>query len=1099
MSGYNQTPSSPSNAISIWPPHVRFLLMPCLISLSCHIWPHSLSVLAIFLFSDPDLGYTPAVHGAMIASYSLPALFSSFLGGFVYSRKRAANLMLLSVVIEWLGQVVFLVGITYRLLWVSFVGQSIAGMGSGASVVFQRTVLCTIFSSATATAMASAVAFASVGRTLAKAVVAPLTERLGGYLPVLWLVAATTAVSFISAVWFCLETKWKLHAAPPAILESSRSEFSETLNDRSGGADAAGFTPRYMLSRQEVEAEVDASAEGDSRDLDRNRSASMYVGVQRGERPLHMPDLSSGLSPVQVAVARGVTDGNGPVPPHFVSTSVLRGHRERRNTSLEPIRATLPGPIVGGAVPDSQIPHLHESEAPGPGRPQVSAVSRWIDQVPDRRQTTDGGGALGGSGGRGLCSRLTRRLRRTLRSAKEGVRFFTLEFWILCVLHALFLAWMHSFMNFSPDLIKQTWHTSATKAGYLAAVVTGIVVVAVPILGVAVDRLSVGLEVLFCGSIVSFLALALLSQIAGVPSASGARRVSKGAGGGGDETLVAVSVRSAALRLMGSDGGSSLVGRFFGLTLNSQMNLVEPLVSLSLLAVSGFAQLSDLRRDMMGGERGSGSISHWGLSEENSRFSSKVLSMMRGGGGERFGSKKPFRADEEEREGRDGRLLPSLDSMNEDFFGLSGSSLSFSFSSASPAMTPSSSSLTEISQRRLQQQHQSLSSSSQSSFSSSSVPSPTASSSSGVAEAQWDLQRSVSLRKGGEEEERGTELASDHSKDGKKAAEAATAKEGTERESHLDTSSSPASSISSSSSTREGDGDGFGGMKLSPSLTDTLTASLMVTVLGIVESVTPTIILARMPMPSSITHPDYIGIGFGIGEIFSAPTVALTNIVFGALTIRYNSYSPAVVMLAVLNLTCCLLLLVLLAKKGRDRHSGEGSPFHLEGADEALLQPAASGDRPREAGPVQGVGPMASPPIIPVIPPPGPGLLPVAPRGIQRQRGQTPRHHRIPSPTADQQRAQNQAQAEGGPQPGLSLSLPPITGAVAATARGGEAGGGPGGDQTGTRRERVHSRGVSDRPGEEASPGQPLTRDGSRHTSGSRLAFSESLMDHSML
>lgn len=215
------------NVRPLWPPKLLFIILPCLAAVASHVWPHVLSALEVFLFRDPLIDYTPETHGIMASLYTLPKLVAAGFSGILYSKERSGWVLTLGVLIEWIGQFIFISAMSTEWLNGLFIAQAMIGFGAGATVVTQRALISTIFDKKTMTAMGIAMVISSTGRTLAKALSAPLAQWMGEYRGVFFLTATVTSISFCSAIIFWILT---IRLLRKKLKERLRMEAEECNN-----------------------------------------------------------------------------------------------------------------------------------------------------------------------------------------------------------------------------------------------------------------------------------------------------------------------------------------------------------------------------------------------------------------------------------------------------------------------------------------------------------------------------------------------------------------------------------------------------------------------------------------------------------------------------------------------------------------------------------------------------------------------------------------------------------------------------------------------------------------------------------------------------
>jgi nitrate/nitrite transporter NarK len=86
----------------------------------------------------------------------------------------------------------------------------------------------------------------------------------------------------------------------------------------------------------------------------------------------------------------------------------------------------------------------------------------------------------------------------------------TLAFWLVTILHTLFICLYHLFLNFSGHFLIETYDLSPVAAGLVSSIMPLTVVLVAPLAGLLLDRLGGQLWVLLAASAATLLAYVLL-------------------------------------------------------------------------------------------------------------------------------------------------------------------------------------------------------------------------------------------------------------------------------------------------------------------------------------------------------------------------------------------------------------------------------------------------------------------------------------------------------------------------------------------------------------------------------------------------------------
>ena len=85
------------------------------------------------------------------------------------------------------------------------------------------------------------------------------------------------------------------------------------------------------------------------------------------------------------------------------------------------------------------------------------------------------------------------------------------SFWLLALLHMLFLLVFHLFPNISGHFLHQRWGMNPAEAGYVSSLLSAFVVVGAPLTGYVIDRTGGQLYVVLAASILACYAYYLLN------------------------------------------------------------------------------------------------------------------------------------------------------------------------------------------------------------------------------------------------------------------------------------------------------------------------------------------------------------------------------------------------------------------------------------------------------------------------------------------------------------------------------------------------------------------------------------------------------------
>eukprot|EP00808_Paulinella_micropora_P023498 g75643.t1 len=154
-------------------------------------------------------GYTNSKNSLLYSIYSFPNCFLAFVGGFVLDRVTGLRVgtVLFSAFIL-IGQVIFALGVQYKVYWLCLTGRFVFGLGGESLTVAQNTLTTRWFKGPyLAFTFGLVVSFARVGSSV-NFIVTPLLANLAdGVVLSVWFGALTCLASFLFAALLCVLDK----------------------------------------------------------------------------------------------------------------------------------------------------------------------------------------------------------------------------------------------------------------------------------------------------------------------------------------------------------------------------------------------------------------------------------------------------------------------------------------------------------------------------------------------------------------------------------------------------------------------------------------------------------------------------------------------------------------------------------------------------------------------------------------------------------------------------------------------------------------------------------------------------------------------------
>ncbi|CAN0431313.1 unnamed protein product, partial [Laminaria digitata] len=98
-----------------------------------------------FCEQDPNLHFNSTKYGTVMSAISVPNLFMPFFGGMFLDAKGHKQGIVLFLMIELIGHVMFTLAMGYDNFWLAFAGETLHGLGSGTVMVAMRSVVSKFF------------------------------------------------------------------------------------------------------------------------------------------------------------------------------------------------------------------------------------------------------------------------------------------------------------------------------------------------------------------------------------------------------------------------------------------------------------------------------------------------------------------------------------------------------------------------------------------------------------------------------------------------------------------------------------------------------------------------------------------------------------------------------------------------------------------------------------------------------------------------------------------------------------------------------------------------------------------------------------------
>jgi len=452
-----------------------------------HFFKNSLSSLELFLLDDPNLHMNSTMYGTLVASFSMFSMFMPLFGGHYIDTCGHRNGMVLFLMIGLVGVLIVIASLYAGEFWGCVFGGAIFGMAHGNVVVAMRAVISRYFADNEITfALGCSVGVTCFAKMGARAVVAPVAIYFGTYMASFWLIFLVCCCSLgFSVAYFFLS--------------------KHVLGSRT--------TPKLLPADGDAK-----SFEGDALELGEARES---MGGEEEERSLLQGTPTSGAS-----YGSNLSAASGEGAPS--TDKQAKKKRMKRIKSLVSIRNLLSfggvsglggstGPVV--VIPGDEGLHmttpgtlekkLKSDEAAKSKDPLVKMRRERSNSEVGKEAAPRSSVSFGG----GMTSERRDRFYEccSLESFVGQLSGLSTSFWLLALLHMLFLLVFHLFPNISGHFLHQRWGMNPAEAGYVSSLLSAFVVVGAPLTGYVIDRTGGQLYVVLAASVLACYAYYLLN------------------------------------------------------------------------------------------------------------------------------------------------------------------------------------------------------------------------------------------------------------------------------------------------------------------------------------------------------------------------------------------------------------------------------------------------------------------------------------------------------------------------------------------------------------------------------------------------------------
>ncbi|GMH89339.1 hypothetical protein TrST_g962 [Triparma strigata] len=474
--------------------YIILLLIP-LTPFGGHFFKNSLSSLELYLLSDPLLNMNSTLYGTFVASFSMANLFMPFYGGLYIDKCGHRSGLLLFLSIGLLGVLICIISLHYHDFNGVIFGGIVFGAAHGNVVVAQRAVISRYFAEHEITfALGCSVGITCMAKMSARAVVAPVAIWWGGYIGAFWVVFGVCAMSLGFAAVYVWVSRRVLEDGKSPAWNSSRVDddrIEEMNSDElvlGGEMDHPDNDEQSLLLPERYDNDSNSSSSHASMSSYGSNSAKTQAQKQNPTRKSTLHRVASLISIRNILTFSGPQGLGGKRGPAVVPPE---GMNEE-----EDIEKNLNSDLVKSSN-DPLVKMRRERSASDVGQPQnqpSSTTSTTNSKSVNFSATPNSFNSC--------CS---------LDSLKLSLSSLTLPFWLLSVLHMLFLLVFHLFPNISGHFLASRWSMSPSEAGYVSSLLSAFVVVGAPLTGFIIDKTGGQLYVCLMAGAVSLFAYYMLT------------------------------------------------------------------------------------------------------------------------------------------------------------------------------------------------------------------------------------------------------------------------------------------------------------------------------------------------------------------------------------------------------------------------------------------------------------------------------------------------------------------------------------------------------------------------------------------------------------
>ncbi|GMH95521.1 hypothetical protein TL16_g13179 [Triparma laevis f. inornata] len=469
--------------------YIILLLIP-LTPFGGHFFKNSLSSLELYLLSDPLLHMNSTLYGTFVASFSMANLFMPFYGGLYIDKCGHRSGLLLFLSVGLVGVLICIISLYFHHFSGVIFGGILFGAAHGNVVVAQRAVISRYFAEHEITfALGCSVGITCMAKMSARAVVVPVAIWWGGYLGAFWVVLGVCAMSLGAAhiyVWLSRKVldseetpKWSSQNQDKSIIEEiDGDEFAlggeMDHSDNNNNNELSLLLPPIPSS-----SSINSTNSYNSSASASSASASSSTPTKKISTFHRVSSLISIRNILTFSGPHGLGGKRGPVvvPPEGIDES----EDIEKNINDDRVKSSL----------DPLVKMRRERSASdvdkGQQTPQLKSVN-FHPQSPNSFTS--------------CC---------TLSTLTDSLSSLTLPFWLLSILHMLFLLVFHLFPNISGHFLTSRWSMTPSEAGYVSSLLSAFVVVGAPLTGFIIDRTGGQLYVCLAAAAVSLFAYYLLT------------------------------------------------------------------------------------------------------------------------------------------------------------------------------------------------------------------------------------------------------------------------------------------------------------------------------------------------------------------------------------------------------------------------------------------------------------------------------------------------------------------------------------------------------------------------------------------------------------